>query len=120
MIKKEAKQKVRARRRKGIRRNLSGTSTKPRLAVFRSNNNISAQIINDETKTTLVAASSLEQELKLKNGSNTEAATKVGELLAKRAKQAKIDTVAFDRGGFLYHGRVKALAEAVRAGGIEF
>jgi len=120
MIKKEAARAVRARRRKGIRRNLTGTAAKPRLAVFRSNNNISAQIINDETKTTLVSASSLEKELKLKNGGNTEAATKVGELLAKRAKQAKIEKVAFDRGGFLYHGRVKALAEAVRAGGIEF
>lgn len=120
MIKKEARKEVRDRRRVGIRSKISGTESRPRLAVFRSNQAIYAQIIDDVNHKTLVSASSLDKELKLKSGSNVEAATKVGELLAKKANKAKISTVAFDRGGFLYHGRVKALAEAVRAGGIEF
>lgn len=120
MINKESKQAVRNRRKVGIKKRITGTTERPRLAVFRSNTNIYAQIINDETNTTLVSASSLDKELKLASTSNIEAATKVGELLAEKAKKAKINTVSFDRGGFLYHGRVKALAEAVRAGGIEF
>lgn len=120
MINKESKQAVRKRRKVGIQKRITGTTERPRLAVFRSNTNIYAQIINDETHTTLVSASSLDKELKLVNTSNVEAATKVGDLLAKKAKKAKISAVSFDRGGFLYHGRVKALAEAVRAGGIEF
>ncbi len=120
MIKKESRKAIRDRRHVGIRRNLNGTVSRPRLSVFRSTSNIYAQIINDENGVTLVSASSLDKELKLTNGGNIEAATKVGELLAKKAKDAKITTIAFDRGGFLYHGRVKALAEAVRNGGIEF
>jgi large subunit ribosomal protein L18 len=88
--------------------------------VFRSNNNIFAQIIDDETGTTLVSASSIDKELKIKNGGNTDAAIKVGELLAKRAKEAKIVEVKFDRGGYLYHGRVKELAEAARQNGLKF
>ena len=85
-----------------------------------SNSNIFAQIIDDEAGVTLVSASSLDKELKLTNGGNVEAAAKVGELLAKKAKKAKISKVVFDRGGYLYHGRVKALAEAARLNGLEF
>ena len=96
------------------------TTECPRLNVFRSNKNIFAQIIDDETNATIVSASSIDKELKLENGSNIEAAKKVGELIAKRALEAKIKNVKFDRGGYLYHGRVKALAEAARANGLEF
>ena len=103
-----------------VRNKVVGTSNVPRLNVFRSNNNIFAQIIDDEASKTLVSASSIDKELKLENGGNTEAAAKVGELLAKRAKKAKITKVVFDRGGYLYHGRVKALADAARENGLEF
>jgi large subunit ribosomal protein L18 len=88
--------------------------------VFRSNSNIFAQIIDDEAGVTLVSASSLDKDLKLENGSNIEAATKVGEAVAEKALKAKITKVVFDRGGYLYHGRVKALAEAARNKGLEF
>ena len=120
MIKKESKNDVRKRRHQRVRNKISGTTAVPRLNVFRSNNNIFAQIIDDEASKTLVSASSIDKELKLENGGNTEAAVKVGELLAKRAKKAKISKVVFDRGGYLYHGRVKALAEAARENGLEF
>ena len=120
MIKKESKNNVRKRRHSRIRKTLSGTSEQPRLNVFRSNGNIFAQIIDDEASVTLVSASSIDKELKLENGGNIEAAKKVGEMLAKRAKDAKIKTVVFDRGGYLYHGRVEALAEAARENGLEF
>lgn len=85
--------------------------------MFRSNKNIFAQIIDDEKGVTLVSASSIDKELKLENGSNIEAATKVGQLLAKRAKEQKITKVIFDRGGYQYHGRVEALADAARENG---
>lgn len=120
MIKKESRNEKRIARHARVRDKVSGTKDVPRLNVFRSNSNIFAQIIDDETKTTLVSASSIDKELKLPNGSNTEAATKVGELLGKRAKEAKITKVVFDRGGYQYHGRVKALAEAARESGLEF
>ncbi len=120
MIKKVARNETRKARHSRIRTKVSGTNAVPRLNVFRSNNNIFAQIIDDEKAITLVSASSIDKELKLTNGSNIEAATKVGELLAKRAKVAKINKVVFDRGGYLYHGRVKALAEAARENGLEF
>ena len=120
MIKKVARNDMRKARHARIREKISGTKELPRLNVFRSNNNIFAQIIDDESAVTLVSASSIDKELKLENGGNVEAATKVGELLAKRAKKAKITKVTFDRGGYLYHGRVKALAEAARANGLEF
>ena len=120
MIKKVARNDVRKSRHARVRNKISGTASVPRLNVFRSNNNIFAQIIDDESAVTLVSASSIDKELKLENGGNVEAATKVGELLAKRAKKAKITKVTFDRGGYLYHGRVKALAEAARANGLEF
>ena len=120
MIKKVARNDMRKARHARVRNKVVGTSNTPRLNVFRSNNNIFAQIIDDEKAVTLVSASSIDKDLKLSNGSNVEAATKVGELIAKRAKEAKITNVTFDRGGYLYHGRVKALAEAARANGLEF
>ena len=120
MIKKESRNSMRVARHERIRKTMMGTSATPRLCVFRSNNAIYAQIIDDETKTTLVSASSLEKDLKIKNGSNVEAAKVVGKALAERAKKAKITKVVFDRGGYLYHGRVEALAEAARENGLEF
>lgn len=120
MIKKESRNEMRKSRHERIRAKVNGTNEVPRLNVFRSNNNIFAQIIDDSKAVTLVSASSIDKELKLENGGNSEAATKVGELLAKRAKKAKIKKVVFDRGGYLYHGRVKALAEAARENGLEF
>ena len=120
MIKKVDRNEVRKARHARVRAKVSGTPEVPRLNVFRSNQNIFAQIIDDTKGTTLVSASSIDKDLKLANGSNIEAATKVGELIAKRAKEAKIKKVVFDRCGDLYHGRVKALAEAARANGLEF
>ena len=120
MIKKTDRNEVRKARHARVRAKITGTPEIPRLNVFRSNQNIFAQIIDDTKGTTLVSASSIDKELKLENGSNVEAATKVGELIAKRAKEAKIKKVVFDRGGYLYHGRVKALAESARTNGLEF
>ena len=120
MIKKENRNQVRKARHDRVRSKVSGTAETPRLNVFRSNSNIFAQIIDDAEGKTLVSASSIDKELKLENGGNKEAAAKVGELLAKRAKKAKITNVVFDRGGYLYHGRVKALADAARENGLEF
>lgn len=120
MIKKVARNEMRQARHTRVRAKVSGTADVPRLNVFRSNGNIFAQIIDDEKGVTLVSASTIDKELKLANGGNVEAATKVGELIAKRAKKAKIEKVVFDRGGYLYHGRVKALAEAARENGLEF
>ena len=120
MIKKVVRNDARKSRHDRVRTKISGTKHVPRLNVFRSNNNIFAQIIDDEAGVTLVSASSIDKELKIDNGGNIEAATKVGELIAKRAKKAKISKVVFDRGGYLYHGRVKALAEAARENGLEF
>ena len=120
MIKKVNRNEVRQARHTRVRNTVSGTTDAPRLNVFRSNSNIFAQIIDDTKGVTLVSASSIDKDLKLENGGNTEAAVKVGELIAKRAKDAKITKVVFDRGGYLYHGRVKALAEAARENGLEF
>ncbi len=120
MIKKISRNAMREARHTRVRNDVHGTSAVPRLNVFRSNSNIFAQIIDDEEGITLVSASSLDKELKLENGSNIEAATKVGELIADRAVKANIKKVVFDRGGYLYHGRVKALAEAARNKGLEF
>jgi len=116
MIKKVSRNEMRKVRHTRIRENLSGTSERPRLCVFRSNANIEAQIIDDVKGVTLVSASSLEKELNL----NIEAAKVIGAEVAKRAKKAKINAVVFDRGGYLYHGRVQALAEAARENGLEF
>jgi len=120
MINKKSRNEARQARHSRVRAKMSGTPSVPRLNVFRSNSNIFAQIIDDEKQATLVSASSIDKELKLENGGNAEAATKVGELLAKRAKKEKITKVVFDRGGYQYHGRVKALAEAAREAGLEF
>ena len=117
MIKKESKNNLRKKRHLRIRKNINGTKEVPRLNVFRSNTNISAQIIDDENGNTLVSCSSIDMKLK---SNNMEAATRVGKELAKRAKAKKIETVIFDRGGYLYHGRVKALAEAAREAGLKF
>jgi len=120
MIKKESRNSMRVVRHERIRNKISGTSLVPRLCVYRSNTGIYAQIIDDETKSTIVAASSLDKDLKLTNGSNVEAAKKVGEAIAKKAVANSITKVVFDRGGYLYHGRVKALAESARENGLEF
>ena len=120
MINKVSRNVMRKARHERIRNNMHGTVAVPRLSVYRSNSNIFAQLIDDENGVTLVSASSIDKELKLTNGGNIEAATKVGELLADRAQKAKIKEVVFDRGGHLYHGRVKALAEAARNNGLEF
>ena len=118
MIKKEANNVARLRRHKRVRNKVSGTAECPRLNVFRSNSQIFAQIIDDVKGATLVSSSSLT--LKLENGGNVETASKVGEDIAKKALAAKIKTVVFDRSGYIYHGRVKALAEAAREAGLEF
>ena len=120
MINKVSRNEVRKARHARVRTKVVGTASVPRLNVFRSNQNIFAQIIDDDSATTLVSASSIDKELKLENGGNVEAAKQVGALLAKRAKEAKIKKVTFDRGGYLYHGRVQALADAARENGLEF
>ena len=120
MINKVSRNEMRLQRHKRIRATLSGTAEKPRLNVFRSNANITAQIIDDTKGVTLVSASTLESDLKIKYGGNVEAAKLIGAEIAKRAKKANIKEVVFDRGGYLYHGRVKALAEAARENGLEF
>lgn len=123
MIKKEDRKKLRARRHMRIRRRIFGTSARPRLSVYRSNAHIYAQIIDDTRGHTLVAASSLDPDLRARlggKGGNVEAARLVGEKLAAKAKERGITKVVFDRGGNLYHGRVAALAEGARAGGLDF
>jgi large subunit ribosomal protein L18 len=113
---------VRIRIHTRIRKRLTGSQARPRLAVFRSTKHIYAQIIDDSKGTTLIAASTLDADAKndVKNGGNIAAAKAVGKLVAERAKQKGIDAVLFDRGGYLYHGRVKALAEAAREAGLKF
>ena len=118
MIKKESKNVSRQRRHARVRNKISGSASCPRLNVFRSNSNIFAQIIDDEKGVTLVSSSSVE--LKLKNGGNVEGAALVGKDIAEKALKNKIKRIVFDRGGYLYHGRVKALAEAARENGLEF
>ncbi|MDQ6696812.1 MAG: 50S ribosomal protein L18 [Actinomycetota bacterium] len=113
------KREARLRRHRRVRKKVRGTSERPRLAVFRSNKHISAQVIDDRAGHTLAAASTVEPELRA-SGGNVAAATRVGELVAQRATSAGVETVVFDRGGFMFHGRVAALAEAARKGGLEF
>lgn len=120
MIKKESRNARRLLRHERIRKNLMGTCAVPRLSVFRSNKAIYAQIIDDETRTTIVSASSLDKDLKLTKGNDIEAAKVVGKKIAEKAKEANITKVVFDRGGYLYHGRVEALANAARENGLEF
>ena len=118
MANKESRNDVRLRRPLRVRKKISGTPERPRLNVFRSNTNIYAQVIDDVNGVTLASASSLD--MKLENGGNVEAATKVGEEVAKRALAKNIETVVFDRGGYIYHGRVQALAEGAREAGLKF
>ena len=120
MIKKVSRNEARQARHKRIRNKISGTKDIPRLNVFRSAKHITVQIIDDEQGVTLVSASSMDKDLKLSNGGNVEAAKKVSEAIAKKAVKAGITKVVFDRGGYLYHGRVQALAEAARENGLEF
>ena len=122
MITKTSKNKTRLQRHLRVRKKISGTAERPRLNVFRSSKHIYAQIIDDTKGVTLVSASTLDKELReqLKNGGTVEAATKVGALVAERAKAKGVVKVVFDRGGYLYHGRVKALADAAREAGLEF
>ena len=119
---KKSRNDRRLARHKRVRKDLHGTPERPRLCVFRSNKNISVQIIDDVNGVTLASASTLDKELKgqIEYGGNKEAAKKVGEAIAKRALDKGIDTVAFDRGGFLYHGRVKELADGAREAGLKF
>ena len=119
MINKEAKNVARVRRHARVRSKISGTPECPRLSVFRSNKNIVAQVIDDVAGKTLVSASTMDKEVKTKQ-SNIEAAKEVGELIAKRAIKAGIKNVVFDRGGYIYHGKVQAFAEAAREAGLEF
>ena len=118
MVSKESKNVARVRRHARVRAKISGSPACPRLCVYRSNKNIEAQLIDDLNKVTLVASSSMS--LKLENGSNVEAAAKVGADIAQKALAKKIKKVVFDRSGYIYHGRVKALAEAAREAGLEF
>jgi len=119
MIKRPDTNSQRKRRHKRVRGKITGTSERPRLNVFRSEKHIYAQIIDDTKGITLCAASSLEKDFE-GSGSNKEGAQKVGKLVAERAAKKEIETVVFDRGGYIYHGRVKELAEAAREGGLKF
>nr|WP_330409794.1 50S ribosomal protein L18 [Romboutsia maritimum] len=122
VLNKADKNAKRLQRHKRVRRKISGTTQRPRLCVFRSANNIYAQIIDDTNRVTLVAASSLDAEVKgaVNHTGNKEAAKKVGEMVAKKAVEKGITDVIFDRGGYLYHGRIKELAEAAREAGLKF
>ncbi|NTW05464.1 MAG: 50S ribosomal protein L18 [Peptococcaceae bacterium] len=122
MIGKPDRKKLRNKRRIRVRKKISGTGERPRLNVFRSLNNIYAALIDDEKGVTLVSVSTLSQDVKgqMARGANKEAATVVGKLVAKAALEKGIKNVVFDRAGYLYHGRIKALAEAAREGGLEF
>ena len=122
MVKKESRKDVRAKKHKRIRNRFSGTAARPRLAVFRSNNHMYAQIIDDTVGNTLVSASTLEKEIKdkLPKTHNVEAAAYLGTVIGKRAVEKGITTVVFDRGGFIYQGKIAALADAAREAGLEF
>ncbi len=122
MVSKESRQKVRVKKHMKIRNRFSGTAARPRLAVFRSNNHMYAQIIDDTVGNTLVAASTVEKEVKaeLEKTNNVDAAAYLGTVIAKRAIEKGIDTVVFDRGGFIYQGKIAALADAAREAGLKF
>ena len=122
MVSKESRQKVRIKKHLKMRNRFSGTPERPRLAVFRSNNHMYAQIIDDTVGNTLVAASTLEKDIKaeLEKTNNVDAAAYLGTVIAKRALEKGINTVVFDRGGFIYQGKIAALAEAAREAGLEF
>ena len=118
----KTKEEIRSRIHRRIRKKIAGTPERPRLAVFRSQSHIYAQVIDDGTGRTVCAASSLDETLKkdTKRGANVAAAKAVGQLIATRAKEKGVEAVVFDRGGFQYHGRIKALADAAREGGLKF
>lgn len=122
MINKESRSKVRVKKHLRIRNRFSGTAERPRLAVFRSNNHMYAQIIDDTVGNTLVSASTVQKEVKaeLEKTNNVDAAAYLGKVIAQRALDKGIKTVVFDRGGFIYQGKVKALADAAREAGLEF
>lgn len=120
MFKKVSKNETRLKRHKRVRAKIAGTAERPRLSVYRSLNNIYAQIIDDVAGKTLVSASTLDKDLSLESTGNKEAAKKVGEAVAKKALEKGIKAVVFDRGGYLYHGRVKELADSAREAGLEF
>ena len=122
MVSKESRSKVRVKKHMKIRNRFSGTAERPRLAVFRSNNHMYAQIIDDTVGNTLVAASTLDKDVKaeLEKTKDVAAAAKLGTVIAKKALEKGITTVVYDRGGFVYQGKVKALAEAAREAGLEF
>ena len=122
MVSKESRQEIRVKKHMRIRNRFSGTAERPRLAVFRSNNHMYAQIIDDTVGNTLVSASTLEKEIKaeLEKTNNVDAAAYLGTVIAKRALEKGINTVVFDRGGFIYQGKIAALAEAAREAGLQF
>lgn len=122
MVNKKSRTQVREKKHKRLRNHISGTPARPRLAVFRSNNHMYAQIIDDEAHNTIVSASTLDQDVKgaVEKTNNVDAAAQVGTVIAKRAMEKGITTVVFDRGGYIYHGKVKALADAAREAGLTF
>ena len=122
MVSKESRSKIRVQKHRRMRNRFSGTAERPRLAVFRSNNHMYAQIIDDTVGNTLVAASTLEKDVKaeLEKTNNVDAAAYLGTVIAKRALEKGINTVVFDRGGFIYQGKIAALADAAREAGLEF
>ncbi|MDD6805757.1 MAG: 50S ribosomal protein L18 [Lachnospiraceae bacterium] len=122
MVSKESRQEVRAKKHRRMRNRLSGTAQRPRLAVFRSNNHMYAQIIDDTVGNTLVSASTLEKEVKaeIEKTNNVDAAAYLGTVIAKRAIEKGIKEVVFDRGGFIYQGKIAALADAAREAGLDF
>ena len=122
MVKKESRSEIRAKKHRRVRNNLAGTAERPRLAVFRSNNHMYAQIIDDTVGNTLVSACTLDKEVKdaVEKTNNVDAAAQVGTVIAKNALDKGITTVVFDRGGFIYQGKIKALADAAREAGLTF
>ena len=122
MVSKKSRSEIRVKKHTRLRNRFAGTAERPRLAVFRSNNHMYAQIIDDTVGNTLVSASTLEKDVKaeLEKTNNVEAAAKLGTVIAKKALDKGINTVVFDRGGFIYQGKVKALADAAREAGLEF
>ena len=122
MVKKESRSEIRAKKHRRVRNNLAGTAERPRLAVFRSNNHMYAQIIDDTVGNTLVSACTLDKDVKdaVEKTNNVDAAAQVGTVIAKKALDKGISTVVFDRGGFIYQGKIKALADAAREAGLTF
>ena len=122
MVKKESRADIRVKKHRRLRNNLAGTAERPRLAVFRSNNHMYAQIIDDTVGNTLVSASTLDKDVKaeLEKTNNLDAAAKLGTVIAKKALDKGISTVVFDRGGFVYAGKIQALADAAREAGLDF